>query len=443
MSLFNLNNLLAPLTPEEILKRVSSELLWARYAGRYLNQKFHVPPFLRNGVKDTNPSGSLFIAADGEVLLYDHAYHTTFNIFVYLRKAYPSKNFNEILQMINKDFKLGIGTLESTSLRKLDHEMVITKDLSLKTIKKEGEEIKFSTNKVIKIEPFIRKEYSKELLEYFKPLSEDTLRFFEVIEITGYELYDKDTTQCTVQLYNKQTYNTIPPEIAFAYPNYEWRYIDSLGDFKNMPASYKICMPDKDRQRKWINNSTKYCIDGLKQLLIYESLYNDSSSYKDIHYSVSTGLSIPDAMYSSIRDYPLCKNLISQLATINSSHMPAFFDVCIITKSRKDVMAWAELGYAAISLQAEYPKFPYKQVLRYLGEFFNHVIINYDNDPVGLNTGSSLLEDISSNVVEGLLIFPENYKDCFGTLKGEGHQKTQKYVDEAIKKLLNEKRRAT
>jgi hypothetical protein len=400
-SLFNLNDLLAPLTPQEILSRVPSSLLWDRYLGVKIGAKFSVPPVLRDGVVDKNPSGSLFMSSDGNYILYDHAFHKTYNIFTYLRKANPDKNFNQILHMINNDFNLGIGKINNINKSSLNN---IKKNHTPMVVTDLKSDIRFST--IIELDPipYSCDKYSAKMLEYFSPLSVETLEFFEVIEIRGYDMKYKNS---------KKTIEIPPDELCFAYPNYEWYYENPVGDFNNTPVSWKICRPESPKEKKWVTNSTKYCIDGTYQLAIYESFYNDATGYGDLTKSINSKDSLKECLINQIADYPLVKSLVNELKNGRATKA-SLYKTCFLTKSRKDVMAFAECGYAAISLQSEFTKFPYYGYLRHLSEWFDQIIINYDNDSVGLMNASSLCQEHDIYLAPHLLVFPSDVKDCFG-----------------------------
>lgn len=429
MGFINLDNLLAKLTPEEICKRVTTETLWARYAGKYPNQRFNVPSFLREGEKDTYPSGSLFYAASGELLLFDHAWHKTYNIFTYLRKAYPDKNFNEILQMINKDFNLGIGTLDNTKIN-FNNEMTPY----VNTIKQDynvipGRNIPtFSTPTEIDINGFIKEDYSPELLTYFYPITKETLTLFEVKEITGYKL----TTFNINEGRKEYIVNCPNKEIMFAYPNYSWFFKNDISEFVNKPSSYKICRPYN--VNKWITNSTKYCVDGIKQLLYYEGLFNTVTIGKNFAEAVERQELLPDILENNLIQHPLISTIIKEIGGRYPASASSF-KTCFVTKSRKDVMAFAELGYAAISWQAEYPKCPYYEVLKYLELWFNNTILSYDNDSTGINNANSFLAAEYLRMKELPLLFPTEYKDCFGMISSCGIEETKHYVDKFVETM--------
>jgi hypothetical protein len=92
------------LTIEEVLKKVSQWDLWRYYIpGVQLKRSFKSP--LR---KDENPSASLFVATDGNILLKDFQLGV-FNIWQFLQAMY-NLSFIEALQVVDNDFDLKLST---------------------------------------------------------------------------------------------------------------------------------------------------------------------------------------------------------------------------------------------------------------------------------------------------------------------------------------------
>ena len=172
MALFNeLSSIEDKLTVEEIEKRVNTLEIWQRYYGTVqLHKRIKVPACLRNSNKeDSNPSGSFLVSSNGEILFYDHAYHSTFNVYSYLRRLYPNLKFNDILKMINHDMKLGIGSLKSTK--------IMQGPAIIKQLNPTSTNLKYRTSVEINIENYIKDKFSINGFKYWNKYKISEINF--------------------------------------------------------------------------------------------------------------------------------------------------------------------------------------------------------------------------------------------------------------------------
>lgn len=109
------------------------------------------------------------------------------------------------------------------------------------------------------------------------------------------------------------------------------------------------------------------------------------------------------------------------------NQLPEFGDLLIITKSLKDVLAYHELGYTAVALQAETNMLS-EELFKELSMRFDKIIINFDNDKQGIISTEKL-----SDQYQLKFFFIKEAKDLSDWIKKEGLDK----VEKEIKKLLN------
>lgn len=107
--------------------------------------------------------------------------------------------------------------------------------------------------------------------------------------------------------------------------------------------------------------------------------------------------------------------------------LPQTGNILIITKSRKDVMAWYELGYPAISPQSEHIIVS-PELMKELEGRFKTIIFNYDNDSVGREKSS--LNATKYNKPEWFT--PDNYKDTFSLLDSNVKSEIKEYITAEI-----------
>jgi hypothetical protein len=110
--------------------------------------------------------------------------------------------------------------------------------------------------------------------------------------------------------------------------------------------------------------------------------------------------------------------------------LPWIGDVVLLTKSHKDVMAYHELGYPAISAQGEAHKIPY-EFIQLLRKRFKNIIVNYDNDQTGIDSAEILKADYQLP----FFLF-KTHKDCSDTIDNTSLESTKLFVDSEINKIL-------
>lgn len=102
--------------------------------------------------------------------------------------------------------------------------------------------------------------------------------------------------------------------------------------------------------------------------------------------------------------------------------LPLKDTLLVLTKSLKDVMAYNELNYSAISLQGEHNKLE-EDLLDKLYMRFDNIIVNYDNDLAGIKAAEAL------NKKYGLSCFVLNEgKDLSGYIEINGKHKAKEML---------------
>jgi len=91
----------------------------------------------------------------------------------------------------------------------------------------------------------------------------------------------------------------------------------------------------------------------------------------------------------------------------------------IVTKSLKDCMIWRLLGYNSIAPQSE-NIFLNENQFQLLSMRFTNIIINYDNDEVGLNA----MKKFSKQFGIKSFIIPDNIKDISDYISTKGYDQT-------------------
>lgn len=398
MALFNeLSSIEDKLTVEEIEKRVTTQEIWQRYYGNVqLHKRIKVPACLRNSNKeDSNPSGSFLVSSDGNIIFYDHAYHTTFNVYSYLRKLYPNLKFNDILKMINYDMRLGIGSVKATK--------TMQGPAVIKQLYEPQSNLKYKTNVDINIENYIKDKFSINGFKYWNKfkISEETLNFFDVVELDGYEIEKDVVDESTGEITRKKVKYNKKDSLCFAYVFYnpDTQYTE--------PVAYKIYMPHE--KYKWISNCTKYIVGGAKQIATFADYYEDNNKVSNNGKEL-----IRDYTWFNshvVQDYPLIKILDEEIKKSKGIADIGSFDRIILTSSMKDVMCWAELGYHSMCQQAEYPEFMNKQFLsEVIQSYYLDIVINYDNDDTGFNN-ANVLSKSGDYFNRGLLFTEAPQKD--------------------------------
>ena len=408
MAAFNLENLLSKLTPEEILKRTTEEILWTRYLGHCkLNKLIKVPPCLREGKTDDTPSGTLFLSNRGQIVLHDHSRKKTYNIFVYLRHLYNNCNFNDVLKIVNQDLQLGIGELKQNNT----HKMVIVPN----KIVEQEEKRTFKTKTSFFWEAFALDKFSLDAIKYWNSygITKETLDFFDVVQIKGF----------ISQTWNPIEEKFIPSivkfkenELAFLYQFTEYHKNKELSR-KNDYVSCKLYMPESTN--KWLTNTTKYSIGGLKQLNVLESAFNKVTVHSNIDRYM-----IPDFSEERYEYYKITQEILNTPLS-HQLYNPLFMDL-VVTKSMKDVMVWYELGVPAICTQAEYNIFPMPDLLQELKDWFENIHLNYDNDLTGINASIQMIKNHSQFSKNP--IFVDEFKDISGLVKNKSLDYAKKTI---------------
>jgi hypothetical protein len=100
-------------------------------------------------------------------------------------------------------------------------------------------------------------------------------------------------------------------------------------------------------------------------------------------------------------------------------------DICIITKSMKDVMCWRRFGYNAVAPHSEGLS-SWKDKIKILQSRFDRVILNFDNDNAGIKAAKEVLKEF--NLEE----FYFEIKDLSDTFKELKEEKTLEIINEMI-----------
>ena len=103
-------------------------------------------------------------------------------------------------------------------------------------------------------------------------------------------------------------------------------------------------------------------------------------------------------------------------------------EICIITKSLKDVMVYYELGYYAIAPNSE-SQFIDKSLFKTIRSHFKSLYINYDSDNVGMKAMNKI---ISSYEIIPLIIKDNNCKDVSDYIKKNGKEQTLETVNNLL-----------
>lgn len=423
MGLFNLHSLFSQLTIEEIEKRVSQSELWIRYLGHCnLNVPFKVPACLRGGKPDNNPSGTLFISKQtGDILLHDHSYHKAYNVYTYLKQEY-NLDLNGVLLKINSDFNLKIGKYTDNK-----NPTIIQKE------KMQGPPALhnayspvFKTSVNIEIEEFVKDKYSDRVLEYFNQygISEDTLKFFEVLELTGFKITNSQGKEYTRK-------SELP---IICYTEYGIEDLDITNDLQT--KAYKLYFPFEEKSR-FITNASGNCISGAKQLILTAMIQNYACIYTIDQTKQKILEEIEDYYSEQSLEYPLMVKLLDQVEEERFPDKAELYKTIITTKSFKDMMAWWELGLFAVAFQSEYSDLKNPSLFTSISYYFRHNILNFDNDEVGVTNASKLVEN-APTIFNKEMVFVPNGKDISGYIKENGIEKG-KQIAQFIKETFKSK----
>lgn len=364
MALFGLENLDTRINAYEVDRRVTQEELWTYYLGHcQVGKRIKIP-----WDKDDNPSASLFRSSStNDILLQDHRSAQTFNIYHFLIKMGKVDSYREGLSLINEDFNLGLGKLNTsqTPFRK-EKPMVVTVDPKTKF------------RKVIKIIP---KNFTVEGYRYWAQygIKPSTLRFFNVQQIHGYHIqHGPQEDFCT---------HTFPTELVFSYEFFDPDVYERKGTLEHV--GFKIYRPEHSGERRWISNVDKNVIQGHLQLKKYLEMY-------DI-------LRLKDKMLHNYKLLDMKYKANHMWKALNEDFHKGF-KTCLLTKSLKDIMVWYEMGIISFAPQSETPIFPSPSLLYDMNMWFDDIIVNYDNDITGIRNAKELIRANSNRLHEKVLL---------------------------------------
>jgi len=108
--------------------------------------------------------------------------------------------------------------------------------------------------------------------------------------------------------------------------------------------------------------------------------------------------------------------------------LPWLGEVCIITKSMKDVMCWDLFNIEAVAPHSE-GLGDWKEKIATLQRRYNRIILNFDNDKSGIKASEEVLKEFDLET----LFIPEE-KDLSGYIKKHGLENTRKLINEIINK---------
>jgi len=212
------------LTIENVLSRVSEEVLWIYYIGNFkIGVLFSAPYRI-----DIKPSFRIKYDRRGKLVFEDFGRPGFYGgIFDYF-KLTEGKSIPETLRMINKDFGLGLGSESSTTrYAKVDR-------LDLTRMEARAKEIKISEKKEIFIQVEVKK-FDEEDLEYWRGfgVTLKTLLFYNVyraniVRVDGAVVYNSSYS-------NKRCY-------AYYFPK---------------TKHFKCYFPEKETYRFWPSNISK------------------------------------------------------------------------------------------------------------------------------------------------------------------------------------------
>jgi hypothetical protein len=183
---------------------------------------------------------------------------------------------------------------------------------------------------------------------------------------------------------------------------------------------YFIRIPDLEKywvdpvEYAWINEELRYIYD--KDDRCYSYYFGESRRK----------LYFPDRAIMRFRQ--------NSQAVQGFRQLPSTGDLCIITKSLKDVIQLDRLGYSAVALQSENSL--YTQALhRELSGRFRQLLVFYDNDETGRDFASKIYEEYEVPPIE----IPKHsgYKDISDYVKGEKSlEKGKELIQTLIKDTL-------
>ena len=136
--------------------------------------------------------------------------------------------------------------------------------------------------------------------------------------------------------------------------------------------------------------------------------------------------------------YTKWRNNLTEYDVQGYEQLPKKGDICIITKSLKDVMCLYEMGIPAISPSSESTWLP-DTVLEDILKRFKRVLICFDRDGPGMRN----LRKISLKTgLNGLIMHKKfNAKDISDAIKANGFDKVKEYIYAEIDKEKNRQKR--
>ena len=180
----------------------------------------------------------------------------------------------------------------------------------------------------------------------------------------------------------------------------------------------------------------KYNVDSIKYYLcngVVKGIYKPENPM--FAYKVYNNFKI----YRPLGDkYTKWRNNLTEYDVQGYEQLPKKGDMCIITKSLKDVMCLYEMGIPAISPSSESTWIP-QTVLDDILKRFKQVLICFDRDVAGIKN----LRKISLKTGLNGLIMPKKYKakDISDAIKQNGFETVKKYIYAEIDK--EKKRRSS
>lgn len=307
---------------ERVLKYTDSRDIFRHYLGFDYNLKELYNSPLRDN--DVNPSFNLYLNPRGELKYKDFG-HSQGTCFDFVRKLYGLNNTYESCKQIDNDMNLGIFKTPPPKAKKVTYN-----NFKNKFIKK---------NTILQIIPQNFTKVDKAYWDSYE-IKKSTLDLYKVYSAKKV-------------FYNKKLILKYSP----TQPIYAYKFGEKLKIYR--PLSNKF---------KWMTNTDRFDIQGLKQL-------------------------------------------------------PESGEILIITKSLKDVMIYYELGIPAIAPHSETMNIP-ESIIDQIFARFDNVIINYDNDESGKKNGKYLADKLG--VVD--IYTPDGFKDPAQLTKKEGIKETEKWL---------------
>jgi hypothetical protein len=158
----------------------------------------------------------------------------------------------------------------------------------------------------------------------------------------------------------------------------------------------------------WLNGEIKYAYNDSNPCIGYY----DNGKWKLYFYKADIYRFLTNISHTELQGYDM---------------LPWVGDVCILTKSMKDIIVWYNLGYPAVAPHSEGIA-EWKNKLPILQNRFKKIIINFDNDKAGIKATNEVLKEFDLDT----FYLPEE-KDISGYYKKNGLQKTQELIKEITK----------